>query len=674
MKLGERIKRELQISPIITLNNKKMTQIESSDILDEVRKYSSNRSVIDEARVIPIDLSLLDIPEIRSEIEKQGKIGSRQGLEIKAAKGEGEDIDTEGVERGIEETGESQDSSTLENEDIQENFKEKFAMFYARILFFSFLTDSVVKSLQEIIDESGNDENNIRIMDNIGLSKEILVLFQKYSNPFTLRDLDYKIQNINSLANDSSLEPVERAGSAMKKFNRLSDSEVVTPEFIADKIIDSFPKNTFTSLIKILDIASKQGEFVYAVYKKFGKKSANNFYSIPTSKIAYEFTRKLYTLLELDTDNIENNYTSYDLLKDEKLIQDDSVIINNNYMKFDAIVGNPPYQQSDGGAQASAKPIYNQFVDIAKGLKPEVISMIMPTRWYAGGKGLDDFRNEMLNDKHIEELHDFLNPDIVFKGINLRGGVCYFLWNKNYDNSKKLTKMFTYKDNLHPEVCKRKLRTEGSNILIRHNVAVEVVSKVQAHKDFKSFERYVSSLRPFGFRGYFTKDERFRGSDKGLKDPVVCYGKGKKAGYLEREEITKNTQWIDSYKVFTSRANNVGTELNDDNLNTFIGDPKTISTESYIVIGGDMKLNKSSSGNLCKYFTTKFVRFMHSIAKASQDATSKTYRFVPLQDFTSKSDIDWKQSVESIDGQLFKKYKLNKKEVAFIDKMIKSMN
>ena len=222
----------------------------------------------------------------------------------------------------------------------------------------------------------------------------------------------------------------------------------MTPEIVTEKIINSLPKDAINETTKLLDISAKQGEFVYAVYKKFGKKIANNFYSVPTSKIAYEFTRKVYTLLELDVNHIEENYTSYDLIEENELIVDDNLLINNNTMKFDVIVGNPPYQQSDGGAQASAKPIYNEFVDIARQLNPNHLSMIMPTRWYAGGRGLNEFRDGMLNDIHIAELHDFLKPDLIFQNINLRGGICYFLWTTDYDNTRDLTKVFTYKDDL----------------------------------------------------------------------------------------------------------------------------------------------------------------------------------------------------------------------------------
>ena len=671
-KLEGRIARELEISPIVVLNNKKIVQIEPSDIIDAVRKYSNERSVIDEATSISIDMSLLEIDEIRDEIEKQSKIGSKQGLEIKPTKGEGDDIYVDDASDNDEDSDEVGTKQKQTQED-KIDYKGKFAMYYARILFFSFLTDSKIKSLQEIITQIKNDDDNKRIASNLNLELDILSLFQEHINPFVLSELDYKIHNINSLANDTTISAIERASNAMKKFSRLSDSEIVTPEIVTDKIINLLPNEAINESTLLLDIASKQGEFVYAVYKKFGKEVANNFHSIPTSKIAYEFTRKVYKLLELNLDNIERKYTSYDLIEENDLIEDETIKLNNNNMKFDVIVGNPPYQESDGGAQASAKPIYPCFVDVAKNLNPNYTSMIMPTRWYAGGRGLNDFRNEMLNDIHISELHDFLKPDLIFQNINLRGGICFVLWDNNYDNTKKLTKVLTYNDDLNPIVYNRSLKTENSEILIRHNVAIEILSKIKIKGDFISFESNTSSLRPFGFRGYFTKDAKFRDSKKGLTKPVICYGKGKQIGYLENKEITKNTEWISKFKVYTARANNIGTELNDDNLNTFIGKPNTICTESYIVVGVDLELNEQSASNICKYFKTKFARFQHSVGKASQDATSKTYKFVPLQDFTPKSDIDWNKSIEEIDKQLYEKYKLTDEEIKFIEKMIKPM-
>ena len=143
--------------------------------------------------------------------------------------------------------------------------------------------------------------------------------------------------------------------------------------------------------------------------------------------------------------------------------------------------------------------------------------------------------------------------------------------------------------------------------------------------------------------------------------------------YVDIQNITAHQEWAENWKVFTPRANNVGTELNDDNLNTIIGQPNSICTEAYIVIGANMELDQYSAQNLTKYFKTKFARFMHGIAKASHDASRTTYRFVPVQDFTNNSDIDWSKNITEIDNQLYTKYGLSEEEIRHIESMIKPM-
>ena len=671
-KLEERIANELKISPIVVLNKNKITQVQPADILDAIRQYSSSRSVFDEATTIPIDYSLLDIEEIKAEIERQGEIGSRQGIEIKPSIGDGDEINVEGNQDENGDEGTKKNSS--HKIDKEPDYKGQFAMFYARILFFAFLTDSRIKSLQEVINQFKANANNTRIVSNLNLDKKILTLFQKHINPFILSELDYKIQNINSLANDSSIAPIERASNAMKKFSRLSDSEIVTPEYVTDKIISGLPTKAISNFTLLLDISAKQGEFVYAVYKKWGKKVANNFYSVPTSKIAYEFTRKVYSFLKLDVNHIEEAYTSYDLIEENKFIEANTLKINNKKMKFNVIVGNPPYQQKEGGANINtALPIYNLFVEMSRKLKPDYISLIMPTRWYAGGRGLDDFRDEMLNDSHISELHDFIKPELIFQNINVRGGICYFLWEKDYDNIKSLTKVFTYKDDLTPSFKIRSLKTQNSDILIRHSIGVSIIEKVSKNPKFETLGTHVSAAKAFGFRTFFIRDKKFRSSIKGLKDPVTCFGRANAIGYVNKSEVISHKEWIDVWKVYVPESNNIGTELNDDNQNSFVGKPGTICTETYLVVGAELSLNKISSENLSIYLRTKFARFMHSLAKVSQHGTSKTYQFVPLQNFTPKSDINWSKSISDIDRQLYTKYKLSKEEFEFIENMIKPM-
>lgn len=330
-------------------------------------------------------------------------------------------------------------------------------------------------------------------------------------------------------------------------------------------------------------------------------------------------------------------------------------------MKFDVIIGNPPYQLSDGGAQASASPIYHYFVGAAKRLKPRYISFIIPSRWFTGGKGLDEFRREMLSDPFITELHDYPNTDDCFPGVNIRGGICYFLWNKLNPNTDKNVKVVTH-NKKEIECINRKLKYSDLDIFLRYAQSLTILEKVMAICGKEVLADFVSARKPFGLSTDFTKTSKYYFDKNGLSNPIPCYGKGKKIGYVELKDIPNHKEWIGKWKVFTSRANNIGTELSDDNLNTFVG-VNEICTESYIVIGADLDLTKDECKNLSNYLQTKFVRFCHSLAKVSQDATSKTYRFVPMQDFSKP----W------TDEELYKKYGLTDEEIAFIESMIRPM-
>jgi hypothetical protein len=440
-KLEERIRKELEISPIVVLNNNKIVQIEPSNILDSVREYSSNRSVLDEATSIAIDLSLLNIVPIKAEIDKQGAIGSKQGIQVNGSIGDGDDFDIEGeISKGVDKNGNTSTSkSEKENENDKIDYKGKFAMYYARILFFSFLTDSKVKSLQEIIECIKNDKNNLRIASNLNLNKKILELFHNHINPFVLMELDYKIQNINDLATDTNLPPIQRASNAMKRFSRLSESELVTPEHIAVKMISCLPSKSLSKNSLILDIASKQGEFVYTVYKltymNHGKKIADNVYSIPTSKIAYEFTRKIYKFLELNINNVANKYTSFELLKENNIIKKDKLYINKQNMKFDVIVGNPPYQINSSISNKRAEKHWPSFINLSvKILKNNgYLCLITPTSWLSGSK------NIVKGSKGVMDLFLENNLLSIYKGFEFPGvsiATHFWLLEKNNDYHK----------------------------------------------------------------------------------------------------------------------------------------------------------------------------------------------------------------------------------------------
>lgn len=331
-------------------------------------------------------------------------------------------------------------------------------------------------------------------------------------------------------------------------------------------------------------------------------------------------------------------------------------------MKFDAVVGNPPYQVLDGGAQASATPVYNLFVEAAKKMAPAYISMIMPARWFAGGKGLDAFRADMINDKRISVLHDFLDAvDCFGSSCEIKGGICYFLWNKYYNDKCKI---LTHKDGNITVQHDRTLGEGGGDVFIRYAEGVSVVHKVQAQST-DTFDNYVSSQKPFGLRTFV------HGTPNAFPGSVKLYERGG-IGYIDKKLANKNIEWIDKYKVFISAAYNAGDSYPHQILGKpILGEPNSCCTETYVVIGPVS--SQVIALNVIAYIKTKFFRFLVMLKKSSQHAAAIVYSFVPLQDFTEHSDIDWGKSIAEIDQQLYRKYNLSDDEIAFIEKMIKPM-
>lgn len=663
-RLKERIAKELEISPIIVQNKNKLQKVDPTNITDIAREYSRNRSIRDDASELPTDSNLLDDAEILNVIQGLAPIDAKKGLQIKPAEDEGIDIDipdTPPAEANENKGQQGNDNQPQKQEDEEsKDLDKKLAAYYARILFFAFLTESTVKSLEDMIASIPATEDNQRIAKNLGLNTNILKAIQQKSNPFILQKLDYKIENTNDLVRDDQLKPIERAEVAMHKFGRLSDSEIVTPAKVADEMVALLPFDELAQKkdTKFLDIASKQGEFSIAIYKRFGKNVKGRIYAIPTSPLAYEFTRKVYTLLGMPVENLLCDFTTYDLIKENN----EQIITQLRDMNFDVIISNPPYQEGDGGAGASAKPIYNQFVNASQKIDSIYLCTIMPSRWMAGGKGLEDFRSAILNDKHISELHDFTHPEDVFPDTNNRGGVCYFMRNSNYDNTSKKVKVVThYANNIY--VAQRSLITKDLDIFVRDSQAISILDKVIDRNDFSSISTNISARKPFGFESQIIKTGTFRSTTDGMQKPVKCYGKSSQIGYIELSEILSHQSWIGKWKVYIPESNNIGTELNDDNMNSFVGEPGTICTETYLVAGANLNLTKTSATHLSNYLKTKFARFLLSLAKISQHGTSKTYRFIPNQDFSES----WTDEI------LYKKYNLSDDEIAFIESMIKPM-
>ena len=320
-------------------------------------------------------------------------------------------------------------------------------------------------------------------------------------------------------------------------------------------------------------------------------------------------------------------------------------------MKFNAVVGNPPYQIMDGGAKASASPVYHLFVETAIKIRPNYLSMIMPARWYSGGKGLDSFRNAIMKSNKIKKLFDYFDPNDIFPGIDISGGVCYFL----YDNSfNGLCEVNNFRNGIKTSLI-RPLLENGETTFVRFNEATKIMQKINFKKD-ESFVKIVSSRKPFGLD---TKPTISRTKSQNNIE-IFAYPEN---GYIKRDEILSHSDWVDKYKVYISYAYGERGDFPYFVLGKpFFGDKNTCCSETYLVIGPFE--TEAETRNCISYIRTKFFRFLVLQKKNTQHATSKVYSEVPLQDFSHP----W------TDEELYEKYGLDLFEREYIESLIKSMD
>lgn len=477
----------------------------------------------------------------------------------------------------------------------------------------------------------------------------------------------------------------------------LSSDEVFTPPKVANDILDLLPQELFENpKTKFLDPCCKSGVFLREIAKRllvglkkeipdlqkridhifhnqlFGlalteltglmsrrsvycSKDASGKYSISLFKNGQGYIR--YKRCEHDFYNgkcrqcgaSQSEYDRGEALETYaySFIHTDKVF---NDMQFDVIIGNPPYQLSDGGNAASARPIYHLFVQQAKRLNPRYLTMIIPSRWFAGGKGLDEFRDEMLHDRHIVNLHDFLDADLCFPGVEIKGGVCYFLWDRDMEKECCIT---THLSNQEISTSTRYMLENGDDTFIRYNQAIPILKKIRKFKE-ESFSSLVSSRKPFGFATNFNEYSYVK------KDDSVKIYLNQKTAYVSKDQIKNGIDLICKYKLFIPEAIGSG-NMSTDKLNPIIVENNSCCSETYLVIGPFNSLTEQK--NAYSYIRTKFFHFLLGLRKITQHTTKAVYSFVPIQDFSKP----W------TDEELYKKYGLSEEEIAFIDSMIRPM-
>lgn len=341
-------------------------------------------------------------------------------------------------------------------------------------------------------------------------------------------------------------------------------------------------------------------------------------------------------------------------------------------MKFDVIISNPPYQLSDGGNAASALPIYQKFVQQSQKLSPRYLTMIIPARWFMGGRGLDSFRNDMLHDDRIRVIHDFPSAGDCFPGVEIKGGVCYFLWERD---SHGLCKVYSHDSNI-VDMTERPLLEKDMDTFIRSDVQISVLKKVQMFNE-SSFSEWLNAGRYYGFHTKVEWDNEkkqdgniqtadgksfVRISAKATETHSVKVYIHGGVCYVSPSSIPKNCESVGKYKVIIPRSGNPGGSIVG---KPKLSEPNTCSSNTYVVaIPPHEDLSETQARNVMAYITTKFLRFLVSIRTSTQDMPPKAYEFVPLQDF----------SVEWNDEKLYRKYNLSQHEIQVIEETIPEMN
>ena len=428
-------------------------------------------------------------------------------------------------------------------------------------------------------------------------------------------------------------------------------------------------------LLNTNKIISTKEDYVNVSEKIWERVLKENIFVICKTSMAKSITNRTlrgFSNLKTNVNYIENLIEVFK--KDNNMFKDNVFnpltwgIERGVKMKFDAIVGNPPYQElvaNNNGSVSQANPVYNLFVENAIKLSPNYVTMITPSLWMTGGTGLANFRKFMLSDNRISVLHDFETSNLVFDNVAIAGGVSYFLWNRN---SVGKTKTYFHEKNGNTSEREINMASFGDDLFIREATALKILEKVDVKNEkFNSFMDLVSTYSPFSNGVVGNYKELFL--KKPSSETIVMYKNSKSDGgkkiYINRSEIVSRKDWIDKHKVYVSKAGEISAKFNG---LPFYGEPGSACTETYLVVGPFD--SKEICDNVIKYMNTNLYKFLISQIKKTQNAARGVYRLVPNQDFSTKSDIDWSKNSKDINEQLYKKYKLTEEEIKYIESKI----
>lgn len=547
------------------------------------------------------------------------------------------------------------------------------------------------------------------------VTKQVFNKFKKYYDPDIFREAGKRIRTMARAADKFTIEErIERISAIFNTFRNPDKETVLTPWRVVNMHMsdclggwcfydeefkhtlsvprwverENVTKDVFHPDTHVLEINSKSGLYplyvAYSIYRsrvdamkqKYGSVGLafaqnlwdltikDNLFVVCKTPMAKSITRR--TLAGFRNTEVNAQYYK-DLINNISKYPDAVVntfrdgkhfwkINDNKNMKFDAIVGNPPYQVMDGGGNgAAAMPIYNKFVGLSKRLKPDYTSMIIPARWYGGGRGLDEFRTEMLSDKHFSYIKDYPNPKDCFPTANISGGVCYFRWELN--NGFPLCEFVNSINGMETSAMRA---LDEYDIFLRYNKSVSIIHKIKS-KEESSLSEIVSQYMPFGIRSYE------RGRERKSKESDLLLYSSRGTGYVPKEMVTASHDYVGKYNVITGKAISGHLGETDENgqvkllATTMIIAPNEIATESYLAIGKFDSLKEAQ--NFLDYMKTKFMRFLLLQGLTSMNITKDRFLFVPLQDFSKP----W------TDAELYAKYGLTDEEIAFIESMIKPM-